>query len=160
VETIALESRTQDLETQKAVASLLLEVVPLAIRELREDLKRTGESVLTIPQLRILTSLWISSRNTKQLAEVLGISVPAASRMCKVLTQRGLVQSEQAKKDRREVCLQLSKKGIALYLVVQEQMSEILFQRLGTIPLSKIKSAHTGLLALKEILNDLMTKES
>lgn len=151
-----LESKLLSEESNAAqVASLLLEVVPLAMRELRKELRTGVDTDLTIAQFRILAHLWCEPTNNKTIAEALGVSVPASSRMIKLLVQRKYVESTQGLSDKREVLVRLTKGGERRFEIVRESVRAGLARRLESIAATRLKKADAGLSAMKSILSEL-----
>lgn len=139
----------------RRVASLLLDVVPLAMRELRKELRTGKDTDLTIAQFRILAHLWCEPTNNKALAEALGVSVPAASRMVKLLVQRKYVESTQGLSDKREVRVRLTKGGERRFELARESVRSGLSERLNSVQSLRLRKAETGLSAIKNILSEL-----
>jgi DNA-binding MarR family transcriptional regulator len=136
-----------------AVADLFLEVVPGAMKELRRMGRGFENSSLTIPQFRILACLgceWAATN--KSLAESTGVSVAATSRMVDLLVKRGLVVRLQGTKDRREIELRLSPKGLQEFETVRIFIRKRLAERLELVPEKELLKAAQGLKALQGML--------
>ena len=153
METLLTPQENREQYDARQVAAALLEVVPLAMRQLRKEL-RIG-SDLTIAQFRILAHLGCEPANNKTLAEALGVSVPATSRMVKLLVQRKYVESTQGLSDKREVLVRLTKGGERRFELVREAVREGLAQRLESVAPSRLRKAESGLRAMKSILAEL-----
>jgi DNA-binding MarR family transcriptional regulator len=137
-----------------AVADLFLEVVPGAMKHLRRMGRGFENSALTIPQFRILACLgceWAATN--KSLAESIGVSVAATSRMVDLLVKRGLVERLQGTKDRREIELRLSPKGLQEFETVRVFIRKRLTQNLELVPEEELLKAAEGLEVLKEMLH-------
>lgn len=136
-----------------AVAALFLDVVPGAMKELRRMGRGFENSALTIPQFRILACLgceWAATN--KSLAESIGVSVAASSRMVDLLVKRGLVVRLQGTKDRREIELRLSPKGLKEFETVRVFIRKRLTERLELVPERELLKAAQGLQALQGML--------
>lgn len=136
-----------------AVAALFLDVVPGAMKELRRMGRGFENSTLTIPQFRILACLgceWAATN--KSLAESIGVSVAASSRMVDLLVKRGLVVRLQGTKDRREIELRLSPKGLKEFETVRVFIRKRLTERLELVPEKELLKAAQGLEALQGML--------
>lgn len=136
-----------------AVADLFLDVVPGAMKELRRMGRGFENSTLTIAQFRILACLgceWAATN--KSLAESTGVSVAATSRMVDLLVKRGLVMRVQGTKDRREIELRLSPKGLQEFETVRVFIRKQLTQRLELMPQPELLKAAQGLKALQGML--------
>ena len=93
-------------------SSLLMEVVPLVMRFLRAEMRRHAGQRLSVPQFRTLVYLHRRPGATlSDVAEHLGITLPAMSRLVDRLVERGLVSREAHRGDRRCVTLTLTAEG-------------------------------------------------
>lgn len=149
---------------EEALAALLLEVIPLAMRVLRTDLVRVtsghGSSDVTLPQLRLLANLWIEPTNMKGLASMAGMSLPAASRMIKLLHKQSLVETSRSVGDGREVQIRLSRMGKEVFLMTRKRLNIALNERLKSISDQKSQRVQRGLITLREILNNMQLSEN
>ena len=102
-------------DTSEALAREILEVVPFAMRLIREEMRRHRGSDLTLPQFRTLLFL---QRNPgaalRQVAEHLGLTPPTVSHMINNLFARGLIERPGSILDRRRVELRLTARGNTL----------------------------------------------
>jgi len=90
--------------------------VPVMMRFLRQQMRRHRRMGLTVPQFRAL--IFVSHNGDASLsamADHIGISPPAASRMVELLVQRGLMRRLARPKDRRCVSLSLTPRGRAAF---------------------------------------------
>src|SRR5262245_43856422 len=108
-------------ESPLECARHLLEVIPRAMRSIRTEMRRKAQPELTVPQFRVLARLSISPATNGEVAEWIGVSVPAMSRMVELLARRGYVQKERQSEDRRQVRLLLSAKGKSHFLKIRGQ---------------------------------------
>jgi DNA-binding MarR family transcriptional regulator len=94
-------------------ASDLVDTVPLVMRVIRYHLRR-HRSGLTVPQFR---SLWFIStaagHSLSAVAEFIGLSLPAMSRLIDGLVEKKLVHRKTCDTDRRHVRLSLTPSGEA-----------------------------------------------
>ena len=93
-------------------AHRVVEVVPLAMREIRHELRRYGGRSMSVPQFR--TVLFLERRRGASLSEVarhIGLTLTSTSTMVDVLVKRGLVKRESHSDDRRRVTLTLTDRG-------------------------------------------------
>lgn len=94
------------------VAGELIEVVPLVMRTIRALMREQRAADLSVPQFRALTYVRRhADTSVSAVAEHLGLSVPAASRLIDALVSRGLVGRQLLASDRRYVTLRLSPEG-------------------------------------------------
>lgn len=99
-------------DNAEALAAELMEVAPLVMREIRAMMRRNRSAGLTVPQFRAL--VFVRRRPNCSLtavAEHLGLSTPATSRMIDTLVASGYIEREPSPTDRRFVTLRLSEQG-------------------------------------------------
>lgn len=101
-------------------ASDLVDTVPLVMRVIRTHLRR-HRSGLTVPQFR---SLWFIStaagHSLSAVAEFIGLSLPAMSRLIDGLVEKKLVHRKTCDADRRHVRLSLTPSGEATLAEARE----------------------------------------
>ncbi|MGB9626866.1 MAG: MarR family transcriptional regulator, partial [Phycisphaerae bacterium] len=86
------------------------------MRFLRQQMRRHRRMGLTVPQFRAL--IFVSHNGDASLtamADHIGISTPAASRMVELLVRRGLMRRLARPNDRRCVSLSLTPRGKAAF---------------------------------------------
>jgi len=112
----------QTRSPERDLGQLFMEIVPEAMREFREHVRRARGSNLSLPQFRILAILWRSGEtNNKSLAEHYGISVASTSRMVDALVQMGFVARQVASSDRRQVNLSLTPLGAQEFASIRKK---------------------------------------
>lgn len=90
----------------------ILEVMPVVMRAIRDEMRAHRGSGLTVPQFRAL--LFISrlpGTSLAQLAGHLGLAPATTSKMVDGLVGTGLVRRQESASDRRRITLQLSVAG-------------------------------------------------
>lgn len=152
--------REQKSAAKRGVTPLLLEVIPFVIQELRSGLKRIAKNKITVPQFRILATVHITPSNMKDLSGAVGMSLPATSRMVKMMGNKGWLEFSKGLSDKREIKIRLSRKGFHLHQSIHSQISSVLEDRLNFLSQDDSLKITTGLLALKKALNDLRLKEN
>jgi DNA-binding MarR family transcriptional regulator len=131
------------------VASLLLELTPVQMRALRAEARECRGS-LTIPQFRLLVNLEHGPLNNKSLASLLGVSIPAASRMAEGLVKAGYIRKgAPAQGDKREVALSLTEKGRHKVQETKSHVRARLETKLSSISDDELLRAHAGLESLQ-----------
>jgi DNA-binding MarR family transcriptional regulator len=107
-----LEKETDSQKTEAICAALLMEVVLLVMRAIRAEMRRHRDASLSVPQFRALAFL---SRHPEaalsEVAEHLGLTLPATSKLIDGLVDRGLVIRNLSPIDRRFVALALTEVG-------------------------------------------------
>lgn len=96
----------------EASAAQLIEVVPLVMREIRRLMRQRGAEDLSVPHFRALGYVQRHPGcSLSAIAEHLGLSVPAASRLVDTLVADGYIERRPSPTDRRYVELHLSEHG-------------------------------------------------
>lgn len=101
--------------TPQACAAQLLDVTPLVMRTIRSHMRGQRAADLSVPQFRALGHVQRhAGASLSDVAEHLGLTLPATSRLVDGLVQRGYVTRAVAPADRRAVQLHVSAKGSAM----------------------------------------------
>ena len=140
-------------ESAEAVAREILDVVPYAMRVIREEMRRHRGSDLSVPQFR---SLLFLQRNPgaalHQVAEHLGLTPPTVSKMVFGLVSRGLVERPDSAVDRRRVELRITARGTALLDRVRGETVAKFAERLESLPMAEREKLLSGLGSLRKAL--------
>ena len=142
----------RDKMSDLALAGWALEVVPEAVREIRRELQARRRGGLSIQQFRILASLAIEGMTNKQIANRLGTSVAAMSRMVQSLEDEGLVKKSTGIRDRREVAIELSGQGRRLFERSRAEAARGIAQRFAKLSNIEKRDLRQGLEALSRAL--------
>lgn len=120
------------MESPEECARQVLETVPIVMRAIRREMRSHRESELSVPRLRVLIYL---NRNEgaslSDVAEYLGLTLPAASKLVGCLVDRSLVIREIHSGDRRFVTLAPTERGRTVMRKVSAAARERLAERLG-----------------------------
>jgi len=144
-------SLKEDLELSK----LLIEVIPQIMRSVRSLVRQIEGSTLTVPQFRVLAYVALQPCTNKQLAEWQGVSLPAMSRMVDSLVRRKLLIRTQDRIDRRQVQLQLSRKGKNEFERLRKALQIKLAEHIKILGESDKKVFASGLSVLKELFSEV-----
>jgi DNA-binding MarR family transcriptional regulator len=128
-----------------------LETIPKAMRTIRMEMRRHRDSDLTMPQFRILAQLWQGPCNNKCLAEQIGVSVAAISRMVQGLVSRDLILRLPSQGDRREVLLGLSKEGIKTFQNIRKKARFRIGDQLKKLSAKEKQALKSGLEVLQKL---------
>jgi DNA-binding MarR family transcriptional regulator len=97
-------------------ARLVLDVAPRVVRVIRRLMWNHRLSELSVPQFRALALISRSPHATLScVADHVGTSLPAASRMIGGLVDRKLVTRQECHDDRRQVSLTLTPRGVGAF---------------------------------------------
>ena len=136
-------------------AAKIMEVVPGVIRFIRADMRRQGQTVVSLSQLRVL---WFLNRcpqsSLSEVADDLDVTRSTMSMMIERLVQRGFVHRVENPQERRRVLLTLTAPG-AEYL---EQVSQATRSKVAGVlsPLSdaELQQLMQGIVLLGEAFSD------
>lgn len=120
--------------TSDACAGLLLETTPLVMRVIRAQMRGSRSADLSVAQFRALG--FISRRpgsSLGDLADHIGLSPAAASRLVDGLVMRGYVERRSSATDRRLVELTVSPSGAAITETTRAVARTHLRDRLETL---------------------------
>lgn len=78
---------------------------------IRFGMREAAGKELTVPQFRVMAQLWKQPSTNGDLAEIIGVSVPAMSRLVDGLVEGGLVTRFPEVRDRRQIRLELTLSG-------------------------------------------------
>jgi DNA-binding MarR family transcriptional regulator len=96
----------------KMCAGEILDTVPLIMQFIRVEMRRSRGPGVSVPQFRVLTYLnRTDGASLSAVADRVGLSLPAMSRLIDGLVARDLVRREESSADRRRVTLQLTDLG-------------------------------------------------
>jgi DNA-binding MarR family transcriptional regulator len=115
-------------------ARAVLDVTPAVVRLIRRLMLSHRSMGLSVPQFRTLALLGRNPNGSLScVAENIGSSLPAASRMIGVLVAKKLVVRQDSKGDRRQLSLALTPRGAETFKVARELAQEHLAQKLETL---------------------------
>jgi DNA-binding MarR family transcriptional regulator len=140
----------KDDKVAELLASEIFKVIPSIMQTIRQEM-RSNVNGVTIPQFRILARLESGPTNHRDLADWIGVSHPAISRMVSMLEDRNLVARDRQRKDRRFVHLSLTPQGSEFFKkcklmgqkslakrfsVMSSAQKQAMIQALGTLELA------------------------
>ena len=137
-------------------ANDIIDVVPIMMRVIRSHLRRHGARELSIPHFRTLTFVYNhEGTSLSDVAEHIGLSLPAMSTLVDGLVSRGLIIRQENREDRRRMTLSLTNSGRAkldsAYKATRIQLAKSL-RRLSTSDCATVISA-------MKLLKDIFSTE-
>lgn len=121
-------------ESGESLAGTLMEVAPLVMREIRMRMRQHRGPGLSVPQFRALGYVRRHPAcSLTAVADHLGLSLPATSRMVEALVASGLIQREPSASDRRYVTLRLSPEGERIQTTARAAALKSLAARLESL---------------------------
>ncbi|MGD1276418.1 MAG: MarR family transcriptional regulator [Tepidisphaeraceae bacterium] len=112
----------------------VLSVVPPVVRAIRNMMRHHRLAGLSVPQFRAMALLSRSPRaSLSSVAEYVGTSLPAASRMIDGLVGKKLVARQECCDDRRQISLALTARGAAAFHASHQATQRQMGQRLKVL---------------------------
>ncbi len=130
------------MDKLEETASRLLETVPPVMRCIRGEMRLHRGHDLSVPQFRSLSFVKRSPEaSLSDLAEHLGLTLPAASKIVEGLVSQKLVTRRDSKEDRRRMMLSLTREGeeilrkarSATLDYLKEALRELSAEEVGTV---------------------------
>ncbi|HTV62353.1 MAG TPA: MarR family transcriptional regulator [Verrucomicrobiae bacterium] len=113
----------------------LLDTAPVVMRFIRDQVRRRTTAGLSLPQFRTLSFLSRSNRpSLSTVAEYLGLSLPAMSRLVNGLVAGGLVGRQTVSNNRRQIALTVTARGRAVLEKVRGEVRRALANAMKNIP--------------------------
>jgi len=134
-------------------ARQILEVVPRAMRLLREEMRREAGAGLSVPQFRVLVFVGRTpGTSLSTVARHVGIADATASVMVSRLVERGLVSRTSDPSERRRVMLKLTELGTTLLEGARAHARLRVASRLDALSGQELAAMASGLTLLDRAL--------
>jgi DNA-binding MarR family transcriptional regulator len=113
----------------------VLETVPVVMRFIRDEVHQRRTASLSLLQFRTLAFLsHVNNSSLSAVAEHLGLSLPAMSRLINGLVNNRLVERQTVSTNRRQIALTLTAQGRATLEKVRGEIRRQLASSLKTLP--------------------------
>jgi MarR family transcriptional regulator for hemolysin len=133
-------------------AGQVLDTIPVLMRLIREQMRQHRRSELSVPQFRSLIFVHHTPEATlSDLAEHLGLSLPAASRLVAGLVTRSLMLRQQRKDNRRCVRLSLTARGRAAFQAAFKQTRLAFAERLTSLSNPQLRLVSQAMQLLNQV---------
>jgi DNA-binding MarR family transcriptional regulator len=133
-------------------ASTILDVVPPIARNIRKMMRQHRLAGLSVPQFRALGLLSFTPQASLScVADYIGSSLPAASRMIDGLVSKKLVGRKECCHDRRQISLVLTPLGLSAFIESRQLAQRQLGEQLAGFSNSKKKTVIEAMRLLGEI---------
>ncbi|HEX4055194.1 MAG TPA: MarR family transcriptional regulator [Tepidisphaeraceae bacterium] len=133
-------------------AGIVLDVVPPISRAIRKVMRQHRLAELSVPQFRALGLLSFAPQASLScVADYIGSSLPAASRMIDGLVAKKLVARKECCHDRRQISLVLTPQGLSAFLESRHAAQRQLTERLAGLSEDKKKGVIEAMRWLGEI---------
>lgn len=129
-----------------ACARQLLEAVPLLMREIRAEMRRSAPAALSVPSFRALIFAHTHPGGSlTELAQHLGVTLPTASVAVDKLAARGLLLTSRSNGGQRRRSLHLSAQGERVIRRAMEHSIDALALRLQSLPAQRLETIQRDL---------------
>jgi len=133
-------------------ARRVLDVAPPVVRAIRKLMRHHRLAGMSVPQFRAMGLLSRAPQASLScVADYVGSSLPAASRMIDGLVLKKLVKRCECCKDRRQVSLGLTSRGESAFRASRLATQKQLARRLGSLSPAKRQTVVEGMQWLAEI---------
>ena len=117
----------------------MLAGVPAVMRFIRHEMRLHRQAELTVPHFRALIFVSQSENaSLSEMAEHLGLSLPATSRMVELLVRRGWMRRQARSSDRRCISLSLTERGKTVFQTALEATKAASSRRLKALSASEL----------------------
>jgi len=141
--------------TSKRCAREVLDTVPLVMRFIRDQVRQHRASELSLPQFRALIFLSRTKNSSlSAVAEHLGLSLPAMSRLINGLVNDRLVGRELVLANRRQIALTLTNRGQAALEKARNEIRLRLAESLKSIPATQQKTVQRAMQVLHKVFDN------
>jgi MarR family transcriptional regulator for hemolysin len=150
--------RTDTVQFSSGVcAREVLDVVPLAMRAIRAQLREHGAREVSVPHFRTLTYLDRHvGTSLSEVAEHIGVSLPSMSSLVDGLVTQGLVIRETHPEDRRRMTLTLTERGRTTLRTAREATARDLEQRLGKLAANERATVIEAMQVLRRVFTKVV----
>ncbi|MFZ3231484.1 MAG: MarR family transcriptional regulator [Pseudobdellovibrio sp.] len=140
------------MEKNKLIAMHFIRIAPSMIRAVKAEIQIAADGQITHPQYRILASIDRGNFTVSQIAIDHGVSQPAMSKMVDLLVKKGLIKRSYVSKDRRQIDLKLSAKGLVLFKELKNKAAKNLAKKIKVISKKEQNSLNKSLDQLETFL--------
>jgi DNA-binding MarR family transcriptional regulator len=136
-------------------ASAILDVVPPVARTIRKMMRQHRLAGLSVPQFRALGLLSFSPQASLScVADYIGSSLPAASRMIDGLVAKKLVGRKECSHDRRQISLVLTPLGLSAFVESRQAAQRQLSEQLAGLPEDRKKRVIEAMRCLGQVFGN------
>ena len=138
--------------TDLQAADAVLDFVPPVMQLLRDEIRFAARGSFTVPQIRLMANVYGGLSSPTELAEILGVSLPAISKMVDLLVARGFLTREEHPGNRKQIVLKLSPKGRSRFLRTRSVARDRVMSGMALITDAQKMDLVKGLAVLAEMM--------
>jgi DNA-binding MarR family transcriptional regulator len=136
-------------ELKLELTKKFINVIPRAMWAIRYGMRAAAEAEFSVPQFRVMASLSHESRTNSELAELIGMSVPAMSRLVDGLVGEGVITRVPQERDRRQISLVLSADGRRRFSKLRRSTQNLFNAKFSALSLEQRSKLAEGLAVLE-----------
>jgi DNA-binding MarR family transcriptional regulator len=140
---------------KRQLAKQLLEVVPPTMARIRNEWRSFAPPEISIPQLRILGSVFKGRNLIGDIAKHQGVSQPAMSMLVEALIKKGYLKKTKSVTDKRQSPLALTAKGLKTHQKTRQSTEVKLSKALDSLSEADCLELEKGLLQIKKIFSEI-----
>ena len=145
----------EDGSSAEVCALRMLDTVPVVMRFIRAEMRSKRARGVSVPQFRSMAFLRTNEGSSlSQVAEHVGLSMPAMSRLVDGLVKRGLLARDTSESDRRKVTLRLTARGQDMIRAARKWTEQRLAAVLENLP----KDQRAGITDAMTVLKSAFTQ--
>ncbi len=133
------------------IAKKLMDTIPTSMNWIRNEMRSTMKEELTIPQFRILASIYRGDNIACDIAKNHGTSQAAMSKMIDGLVAKDYVKRESNKNDRRHFHLLLTKNGDLFFKKTRKNAQGNLKEHISSLDEKEQSELDRGLVILEKL---------
>ena len=133
------------------IAKKLMDIIPASMNWIRREMRSDMKDELTIPQFRILASIFRGKNIACDIAKAQGTSQAAMSKMIDGLVAKGYVKREANIDDRRHFHLNLTSTGDAFFKKTRKHAQGNLKEQINNLDERDRLDLARGLIALEKL---------
>ncbi len=138
--------------TDLQAADAVLDFIPPVMQVIRDEIRFAARGSFTVPQIRLMANVYGGLSSPTELAEILGVSLPAISKMVDLLVARGFLTREEHPANRKQIVLKLSPKGRSRFLRTQSVARDRVMTGMTLITETQKLDLVKGLAVLAEMM--------
>ena len=134
---------------------MVLDVVPVVMRPLRQQMRSHRAAGLSIPQFRSLCFIErYDGASLSAVAEHLDLSLPTVSRMINGLVERGYLERKSSEDDRRHVSLSVRGRGKSVMVEARRATQAFLVDKFAGLSARERSAVVNAMKALLDVFGD------
>lgn len=149
-----LQDATNAQALPRICARSLLARLHVLMGFIRNEMRQNRRAGLSVPHFRALVFLsHAGDASVSAMAEHLGLSLPATSRLADTLVRRGLLSRQSQAGDRRRVLLSLTSTGQAAFEGALAATEQALARRFEALPRRELSQVLMAMRALDRVFS-------